>query len=169
MQAQTVCFSFYALFLSSTSTYYYFVFLNIVSSPKRVLSLNHLYSSSLFLCPQPQTSLNLVFSLSVFFLLSFCNPAGNHMNTLNSTSSCSHLEVSAVPGASSLGWILHYSRQFCVMYLPSLSVSSYIFWPHLFLVPAGNLGVWKWNSSTAGLVPARQWTNGCSETLWHCG
>lgn len=50
-----------------------------------------------------------------------------------------------------------------------LYLSPPIFWPRLFLVPAGGLGIWKWNSSMASLVPVRHRPNGCSETPWHCG
>lgn len=113
--APTVCFPFYALFLSFNPQPHLSLFLNLLSSPSTVFSSNHLSFSSEFLCLLSQTPLNLALSLSVLFALLF-NPAGNHMNMLNATSSSSHLEVSALPGACSLGLIFPslYSQQACV-------------------------------------------------------
>lgn len=93
----------------------------------------------------------------------FCNPAGSHMNMLNATSSCSHLEALTVPGACSLGLILTLILFPALCFSP-LYLSPHIFWPHLLLVPAGSLGIWKWNSSMARLVPVRHRHNSCSET-----
>lgn len=103
-------------------------------------------------------------SLSLFSFLSSVSQLVTTWTRCNATSSCSHLEVSAVPETHSLGLILLYSQQLCVfpLYLPPP-----IFWPHLFLVPAGSVGIWKKKRPVLSRWDSNP--NGCWETLRHCG
>ena len=163
VQAQTVCFSFYALFPPPT---FYFAFLkrSLKVLQEAMSALQVIFSLPLnFNAHYPKLHLIL---LSLFALMAFlCNPGSSHMNTLNATSSCSHLEALTVPGACSLGLILTLVLFLALCFSP-LYLSPHIFWPHLLLVPAGSSGIWKWNSSMARLVPVRHRHNGCSETQW---
>lgn len=132
-----------------------------------VFSSSHLFSSTWFLFPLAQAPLNLL-PFSLFSLLSF-------VTQLLTTWTC------WTPPVAPVTWKLQHSAYlgYAVLatfsfYFPALCFSPLylcppIFWPHLFLIPAGSWGIWKWNSPTARLVSVRHRPNGCSETPWHLG